>query len=70
MYITSAKNLAVGYGFNACTKKKCNSKADCGFIPNYPPINFNGETLLPTNGWFPIEDAEEFILSQLGEGYH
>ena len=70
MYITSAKNLAVGYGFNTCTKKKCNSKADCGFIPNYPPINFNGETLLPTNGWFPIEDAEEFILSQLGEGYH
>lgn len=67
MYITSSKNLSVGNGFHTCSRKKCPRKKKCGFIPNYPTIKFNAETLLPTNGWFPIEEAEGFVLSVLSE---
>lgn len=67
MYITSSKNLAVGNGFHKCTRKACTKKNDCGFILNYPPINFDSKSLSPTNGWFPIEEAESFVLSVLNE---
>jgi len=67
MYITSSKNLAVGNGFHTCVRRNCPTKKKCGFIPNYPPINFDKETLLPTNGWFPIEESESFILSVFSE---
>lgn len=67
MYITSSKNLSVGNGFHTCSRKKCPKPKTCGFIPNYPAINFNADTLLPTNGWFPIEEAEGFVLSVLSE---
>lgn len=67
MYITSSKNLSVGNGFHKCSRRTCPSPNKCGFIPNYPPISFNTDTLLPSNGWFPIEEAEGFILSILNE---
>ncbi len=67
MYITSSKNLSVGSGFHTCVRRTCPKPKKCGFIPNYPPISFNAETLLPTNGWFPIEEVEGFILSVLSE---
>jgi hypothetical protein len=65
MYITSAHNLAVGNGFNICTKKKCTNQSNCGFIPNYPPINFDCQTLASTNGWVAIEESEDFILNHI-----
>jgi len=67
MYITSSKNLSVGNGFHTCSRKKCPKPKKCGFIPNYPSINFNAGTLLPTNGWVPIEEVEGFILSVLSK---
>jgi hypothetical protein len=67
MYLTSSKNLSVGNGFHTCSRKKCTKPKKCGFIPNYPSIIFEAKTLLPTNGWFQIEDAEKFILSVISE---
>lgn len=61
MFVASSKDLAVGNGFQKCVRKTCTDKDNCGFIPNYPPIIFDGETLRPTNGWYPIEEIETIL---------
>lgn len=55
-----------------CGKQNCTDKVDCGFIPNYPLINFGnvdalpaGAKPVPQNHWIDIEDSlplfESFI---------
>jgi hypothetical protein len=73
VYIARAVDLAVSRESGvACIKRACKHKHDCGFIPNYPLINF-GEVrdeesdteLVPINQWVEIDDAlplfESFI---------
>ncbi len=44
-----------------CSRRKCNNKSGCGFIPNYPIIRFDAITNKPTNGWIPIEESASFF---------
>ncbi|WP_066382271.1 hypothetical protein [Anabaena sp. CA = ATCC 33047] len=55
-----------------CGKKACLDKYNCGFIPNYPIINFgNIEELSndmipsPINGWVELDKAREFFENLL-----
>lgn len=43
--IAKSKDLAVYENSNSkCSRKKCNNKNNCGFIPNYPYIYFDKNT--------------------------
>lgn len=57
MYIARSVDLAVRPD-NAvvCSRKKCPDKNGCGFIPNYPIIQFDAKGN-PINGWIPIEES-------------
>ena len=50
-----------------CTRKKCSNKINCGFVPNYPIINFDPTTNLPTNNWVPIENAPDFFRQVISQ---
>jgi hypothetical protein len=68
MYIGYSRDIAILKSNRVkCSRKKCPSKNDCGFIPNYPIISFPKNDGLPTNGWFPLNSAhhlfEKFIKS-------
>lgn len=45
-----------------CTRKKCTNKTDCQFIPNFPVIIFDEETLKPTNNWYELDKAEQIFV--------
>lgn len=55
MYATKANDLVIGNNNVICTRALCKNKKACGFIPNYPIINFDKEAKQPTNKWVPIE---------------
>lgn len=58
MYVAKTEDLVIGHASGVvCTRKKCDNKTSCGFIPNYPIIYFNSKTNKPTNGWVPIEES-------------
>jgi hypothetical protein len=61
MYVALSKDLAVGNGYQTCVRRGCDKDAPCGFIPNYPPIIFDQHSLLPINGWVPIESIESLL---------
>jgi hypothetical protein len=74
VYIARSVDLVVSRDSGVvCGKRVCQHKYDCGFIPNYPLINFGeirdeeeAETVLvPTNGWSEIDESlslfESFI---------
>lgn len=44
-----------------CTRRNCNSKADCGFIPNYPELSFQNGNKLPDHPWYHINDAASVL---------
>lgn len=51
-----------------CSRKGCNNKTNCGFIPNYPLINFGdvdslpeGEIPKPKGQWIELKDAESLF---------
>jgi hypothetical protein len=74
VYIASSSDLAVSRGSKVvCGKRDCLQKYDCGFIPNYPVINFgNIEELspdvipVPKNRWIEIEKCQQFFEEILG----
>lgn len=56
-YIARSKDLAVYPENNIqCTRKKCQSKSNCGFIPNYPYIYFNKNTGKVIHPWIETEN--------------
>ncbi len=58
MYVAKAQDFAVSRTSGVvCTRGKCKNKTNCGFIPNYPIINFDAKKNKPTNGWMPIEES-------------
>jgi hypothetical protein len=69
IYLASSTDLAVSRGSGViCGKRACLQKYDCGFIPNYPIINFgNIEELpsdaipVPKNRWIEIEKCQQFF---------
>ena len=69
VYFASSLDIAVSTKSGViCNKRSCLDKSDCGFIPNYPVINFGNITELspdfipsPKNHWIEIERVEQFF---------
>lgn len=57
MFVVKAEDLTVGHNKIKCTRAKCKNKKSCGFIPNYPIINFDKKNCQPSNGWLPLKDS-------------
>lgn len=61
MFIARSHDLRVASDNHfKCTRKKCDNKTACGFIPNYPEMYFdvNGKVLAP---WYPLESIETLL---------
>jgi len=57
MYIARSVDLTVRPENGiTCSRRKCNNKTNCGFIPNYPVIHFD-DSGKAINGWIPIEES-------------
>jgi|GEM_PF-96741 transcriptional regulator with XRE-family HTH domain len=71
VYMASSIDLAVSSVSGVrCSRKECTNKENCGFIPNYPTINFGNISLQqgipsPINGWYEIEQGDFFFRSLL-----
>lgn len=57
LYVAKTKDLKIGNNGVICTRSKCKNKKGCGFIPNYPIIDFDKNTNKPINGWVLIKDS-------------
>src|SRR3989344_2115298 len=44
LYVAKTQDLKIGNNGVVCTRAKCKNKKGCGFIPNYPVINFDKKT--------------------------
>jgi len=61
MYLARSTDLAVSHSTGVvCTRRACNNKNNCGFIPDYPIIRFD-ESLKPINRWLPLGDSLDFF---------
>ena len=73
VYLVKSSDIAVSPESSVvCGKRGCPKKYDCGFIPNYPVINFGKVADLPLNtvpapknGWVEIENAQTFFRDLL-----
>lgn len=64
LYIIKSKDLAITKDTGIiCTRRKCRSKRSCGFIPNYPIIEFDAKTNKPAHGWIEIEKCSDIFKS-------
>ncbi len=69
VYFASSFDIVVSHETGIiCGRKKCLDKSNCGFIPNYPVINFGNvknleltEVPYPKNKWIEIEKCEAFF---------
>lgn len=61
MYIARSVDLAIRPANKiTCSRKKCDNKTGCGFIPNYPIIHFDASGK-PTSPWIPIEESARVL---------
>jgi hypothetical protein len=61
MYLAKSCDIAVGKSTGViCTRKACNNRNDCGFIPDYPIIRLD-KLSNPINSWVSIEHALDFF---------
>lgn len=69
LYVAKTSDLKIGNNGVICTRAQCKNKKACGFIPNYPVINFDKKTNKPINGWVSVEKSlglfEDFVKSRL-----
>jgi hypothetical protein len=69
VYLANSADLAVSKESGVvCGKRACLQKYDCGFIPNYPVINFGNIEEMPPNAiptpknhWVEIERCKQFF---------
>jgi len=63
MYIARSIDLAIRPENKVtCSRRKCDNKTNCGFIPDYPIIRFDtsGKSTSP---WIPIEESASVLKS-------
>ena len=68
IYIARTRELAARSDTGVvCTRRQCPDRTNCGFIPNYPTITFDGNTLEPIQPWAAIQECanifRQFIIS-------
>jgi hypothetical protein len=61
MFVAKTEDLTIGNNGIICTRAQCKNKKHCGFIPNYPIINFDKKSNRPTNGWVGLEFSEKLF---------
>ena len=57
IFVAKGSDLAINNNQIICTRGLCKNKKACGFIPNYPIINFDKKTNKPMNKWVPIQQT-------------
>lgn len=58
LYVAPTSGLAVKSANEIrCTRRKCKDFENCGFIPNYPTIQFSLDTRKISTPWLAISDA-------------
>ena len=63
MYVAGSDDLAIKTSNpHTCTRRACTDTSNCGFIPNYPKIEFDKATLKPKHTWKKVEDIEQILL--------
>lgn len=64
MCAAKANDLAVlSKNKTNCSRRNCSSKSNCGFIPNYPIVEFESASKKPSHPWVHLEDIENLMLS-------
>lgn len=65
IFIAKSSNLAVSeenMSHVICSRKKCSDKQNCGFIPNYPDLEFSEQNLTtPSRKWVHISNIETLL---------
>jgi hypothetical protein len=61
LFVAKTEDLTIGNNRILCTRAQCKNKQNCGFVPNYPIINFDSKTNKPTNYWVSIKDSEKIF---------
>ena len=62
MFMAASTGLAVlDDNDNICQRRKCPSPNNCGFLPNYPYMEFEQNNSRPNPPWFPLEDAAQML---------
>jgi hypothetical protein len=63
MYAAKAPSLVISRKTGVrCTRKKCDNPDECGFIPNYPVIEFDSTSLTPVKGWVLINEVQKLLM--------
>jgi len=66
IYIISSRDISIhNDGYQNCTRRKCDNKNNCGFIPNYPKLTFEKDSRVPSNGWYELEEAATVLNTLL-----
>ncbi|AUT02280.1 hypothetical protein CLI64_18855 [Nostoc sp. CENA543] len=73
VYLACSLDITVSHNSGViCSKQACSDKHNCGFIPNYPIINFGNIEELPNNiapspinSWVDINNGLDFFESIL-----
>lgn len=64
MYVARASDIAIkDINGISCTRRKCDDKQNCGFIPNYPVIEIPDKSKYPISRWTPIEECVRIFES-------
>ncbi len=63
LYVARTEDLKIGDNGVVCTRAQCKNKKKCGFIPNYPIINFDQKTNKPINKWVGLDDCLDLFQS-------
>ena len=70
MYAAKSDDLAISTTNGvSCTRRKCSDRDECGFIPNYPIINFNKTSsgTIPDSRWTSIENIEALFSDMIAK---
>jgi len=63
MFVSTSESLAITKENGIkCTRRSCTKSNNCGFIPHYPVIKFDGKSNEPQNSWVSIEKSEKLFL--------
>lgn len=62
IYVISSQDVSIKTGgYQKCTRRKCENKEDCGFIPNYPTLTFPKGSKNPSDGWVELSEIEQVL---------
>lgn len=62
MFLALSSDLVIDCGTKIkCTRRRCSKKKSCGFIPNYPLMQFAPNASTPNNGWVSLRQSQRLF---------